>query len=69
MLHSLISASQTQHCARDTACARFSTFSLLKMCFTCDFTVSGVMARFRAISLLDSPSAINLSMSLSPLTQ
>src|SRR5260221_193608 len=37
----------------------------MKMCFTCDFTVSGAMARSLAISLLDRPSAINLSMSLS----
>src|ERR1700738_4410343 len=46
-------------CARDTACARLSTFSLVKMFFTCDFTVAGAMARLRAISLFDSPSAIN----------
>ena len=35
------------------------------MFFICDFTVSGPMARFLAISLLDWPSAINLSISLS----
>ena len=38
-------------CARDTACARLSTFNLTKIRFTCVFTVSGVMVRSRAISL------------------
>jgi hypothetical protein len=51
--------------ARDIACARFSTFSLMKMCFTCDFTVSGAIVKFRAISLFDCPSAINLSIASS----
>src|ERR1700722_12628735 len=52
-------------CARDTACARLSTFNFAKMRFTCVFTVSGVMVRSRAISLLDSPLAISLSIVLS----
>src|SRR6476646_2926568 len=50
-------------CARETACARFSTSSLLKMCLTCVLTVSGVMERTRAISLLDRPWAIQFRIS------
>jgi hypothetical protein len=42
-------------CARDTACARFSAPSFVKMFLTCDFTVSGPIARARAISLLERP--------------
>ena len=49
--------------ARETACARFSTLSLMKMCLTCVLTVSGAMERLRAISLLDRPRAIRLRMS------
>jgi hypothetical protein len=41
--------------ARATACARFSEPSLMNMCLTCDFTVSGAMASERAISLLERP--------------
>src|SRR5260370_1852588 len=49
--------------ARETACARFSTPSFTKICLTCDFTVSGAMARVWAISLLERPLVINLSIS------
>ena len=52
-------------CARDTACARFSTASLMKMCLTCDLTVLCAMASVRAIALLDRPWAMSLRMSLS----
>ena len=45
-------------CARETACARFWTLSLMKMFLTCDLTVSGAMERSRAISLSARPSAI-----------
>ena len=48
--------------ARATACARVWTFSLVKMFLTCVFTVSGAMERIRAISLLDRPWAIRLSI-------
>jgi hypothetical protein len=51
--------------ARATACARFSEPSLMKMCLTCDFTVSGVMASERAISLLDRPWAMSLRIAAS----
>jgi len=51
--------------ARDTACARFSTASSMKMRVTCDLTVSGAMERLLAISLLDWPCAISFRMSLS----
>jgi hypothetical protein len=52
-------------CARDTACARLSTPSLVKTLLRCDFTVSGPILRLRAISLLDNPSAISVRMSVS----
>jgi hypothetical protein len=42
-------------CARASASARFSAPSFMKMCLTCDLTVSGAMARSRAISLLERP--------------
>jgi hypothetical protein len=41
--------------ARETACARLSTASFMKMFLTCDFTVSGAILSSRAISLLDRP--------------
>jgi hypothetical protein len=41
--------------ARATACARFSAPSLMNIFLTCDFTVSGVTSRERAISLLERP--------------
>ena len=44
--------------ARETASTRFPTLSLMKICLTCVLTVSGVMERIRAISLLDRPWAI-----------
>ena len=41
--------------ARETACARLSTASFMKMFLMCDFTVSGAIPSSRAISLLDWP--------------
>ena len=41
--------------ARETASTRFPTLSLMKICLTCVLTVSVVMERIRAISLLDRP--------------
>jgi hypothetical protein len=35
--------------ARETACARLSTASFMKMFLTCDFTVSGAILSSRAI--------------------
>jgi hypothetical protein len=52
-------------CARETACARLSTLSLLNMCFMCVLTVSGAMDRDRAISLFERPLAIKVRISLS----
>src|SRR5258708_24074102 len=51
--------------ARATAFARLSTSSLVKIFLTCDFTVPGVIASSRAISLLDWPRAINSRMARS----
>src|SRR6202034_3800820 len=51
--------------ARATACARFSEPSLMNMCLTCDFTVSGVMASERAIFLLERPWAMSLRIATS----
>src|SRR5215471_12237385 len=62
LLH-LMNATEAETLRARHGLARFSTPSFVKMCFTCDLTVSGVMARDRAICLLDSPCAINLRMS------
>ena len=51
--------------ARETAWLRFSTESLPKIFLTWDFTVSGVIPRSRAISLLDLPSPIRSTISRS----
>src|SRR3981189_3901398 len=58
-------ATRPRVCARDTACARLSTPSLVKTLLRCDFTVSGPISRLRAISLLENPSAISVRMSVS----
>ena len=44
-----------RHWARETACARLSTASFMKMFLMCDFTVSGAIPSSRAISLFDRP--------------
>ncbi len=47
--------------ARETACARQATPSLIKMFLRWDFTVSGAILRPRAMSLFDCPYTTNIS--------